>query len=204
MSRRNCCEIHNQFQGFEHCVADHHRHSDQEGPRKEGEQDCDYQTPVGESNRSHAESVTGVAQETAGIKGGLAQGPAGAKRRGMPAAYGYLRAWPLPLKRCPLKNTWVGLRPDRPPRGLRCVFHLRKIGANPRRVLQPVHAAACVYRWKLSVLRRELVSGYELVSARGGHSGRTDPAISQTSVACRPAAGTGCPCPWPALHPART
>jgi len=59
-----------------------------------------------------------------------------------------------------LRKTPGRLAPRTLPKGSRLVLLLRKFGPKLRRVLQLVHAGSRVYQWKLSVLRRELVSGY--------------------------------------------
>jgi hypothetical protein len=85
----------------------------------------------------------------------------------------YLRAWPLPLKRCPLKTIRGCFRIGLPLGDPDSVFTLRKIRDSPAGVLQLVHAGTCVYQWKLSVSRRELVSGYSVVVVPG--RGRVSP-----------------------------
>lgn len=52
--------------------------------------------------------------------------------------------------------------PD-PYRGFPVVSIPSNFGAKSKEVAEPVHLRSRVYGWKLSVLRRELVSGYSVI-----------------------------------------
>lgn len=69
---------------------------------------------------------------------------------------------PFPTKFALMNTGGEASAPD-PYRGFPVVSIPSNFGAKSGGVRQLVHAASRVYQWKLSVLRRELVSGYSVV-----------------------------------------